>query len=71
MKPIIIYPEELSTDKTKIIMSKADFETYINAAYEQGKKDAAGVIVTSPAVIPREPTPVYDGRLTCGGAALL
>ncbi len=70
MKPIIIYPEELSTDKTKIIMSKADFETYINVAYEQGKKDAAGVIVTSPVVIPREPTPVYEG-FTCGGAALL
>lgn len=37
MKPIIIYQE--SMEKDKIIMSKDEFERYINEAYEQGKAD--------------------------------
>lgn len=67
MKPAIIYIKEKSENDDKIILSKEDFEKYINEAYEQGKRDGA-FLTLSPVTSPSTPTPYYPNytTITCG-----
>lgn len=66
MKPAIIYIKEQVKNDDKIILSKEDFEKYINEAYEQGKRDGA-FLTLSPATSPSTPTPYYPNypTITC------
>ena len=72
MRPIIIYSQEQPSDNTKITLSKKDFETYINEAYEQGKQD--GTITFNPTITspnsPQIPTPAYPPTIICKTAEL-
>lgn len=63
MKPAIIYIKEEVENDDKIILSKEDFEKYINEAYEQGKRDGA-FLTLSPVTSPSTPTPYYPNYTT-------
>ena len=67
MKPAIIYIKEQVKNDDKIILSKEDFEKYINEAYEQGTRDGA-FLTLSPVTSPSTPLPYYPNytTITCG-----
>lgn len=61
MKPIIIYKE--LNEKGKIELTKKEFESYINMAYEQGYKDN-GIYITPSISIKTSPGIVLN-KVTC------
>lgn len=68
MKPAIIYIKEKVSNDDKIILTKEDFEKYINEAYEQGKRDGTFLIL-SPVTSPPSSVPYYPNytTITCDG----